>query len=64
MSRHNQLVWDEFLLCIGMELAFTKRGENPIDEQKIAEKMMELGAWQKGVYKGAIRPAIVGRAVC
>ena len=45
MSKHNQLVWDDFLLCIGMELAFTKRGENPIDEQKIAEKMMSLGAW-------------------
>ena len=45
MSKHNQLVWDDFLLCIGMELAFTENGENPIDEQKIAEKMMELGAW-------------------
>ena len=43
MSKHNQLVWDDFLLCIGMEIAFTKNGENPIDEQKIAEKMMELG---------------------
>ena len=45
MSKHNQLVLDEFLLCIGMELAFTKNGEKPINEQKIAEKMMELGAW-------------------
>ena len=36
MSKHNQLVWDDFLLCIG---------ERPINEQKIAEKMMELGAW-------------------
>ena len=45
MSKHNQLVWDDFLLCIGMELAFTKNGENPINEQKIAEKIMELGAW-------------------
>ena len=45
MSKHNQLVWDDFLLCIGMELAFTTTGEKPINEQKIAEKMMELGAW-------------------
>jgi len=45
MSKHNQLVWDDFLLCIGMELAFNKNGEHPIDEQKIAEKMMSLGAW-------------------
>ena len=45
MSKHNQLVWDDFLLWIGMELAFTKNGEKPINEQKIAEKMMELGAW-------------------
>ena len=44
MSKHNQLVWDDFLLCIGMELAFTN-GEKPINEQKIAEKMMELGVW-------------------
>ena len=42
MSKHNHLVWDDFLLCIGMELAFTKNGEKPINEQKIAEKMMEL----------------------
>ena len=45
MSKHNQLVWDDFLLCIGMELAFTKNGEKPINEQIIAEKMMELGVW-------------------
>ena len=43
MSKHNQLVWDDFLLCIGMELAYYKNGERPINEQKIAEKMMELG---------------------
>ena len=43
MSKHNQLVWDDFLLCIGMELAFTKNGENPINEQKIAEKILSLG---------------------
>ena len=42
MSRHNHLVWDDFLLCIGMELAFTRNGENPINEQKIAEKIMEI----------------------
>ena len=45
MSKHNYLGWEDFLLCIGMELAFTKNGEKPINEQKIAEKMMELGAW-------------------
>ena len=45
MSAHNNLNWTDFLLCIGMELAFTKNGEKPINEQKIAEKMMELGAW-------------------
>ena len=45
MSKHNQLVWDDFLLCIGMELGYYRNGERPINEQKIAEKMMELGAW-------------------
>ena len=45
MSKHNQLVWDDFLLCIGMELAYYRNGGRPINEQKIAEKMMELGAW-------------------
>ena len=42
MSEHNQLNWTDFLLCIGMELAFTKNGENPIREQLIAEKIMKL----------------------
>ena len=42
MSKHNHLVWDDFLLCIGMELAYTKNGENPVNEQMIAEKIMEL----------------------
>ena len=45
MSKLNHLVWEDFLLCIGMELAFTKNGEKPVNEQKIAEKMMELGVW-------------------
>ena len=40
MSKHNHLVWDDFLLCLGMELAFG-RGD-PIDEQKVAEKMMQF----------------------
>ena len=43
MSKHNHLVWDDFLLCIGMELAYNKNGENPINEQKIAEKILSLG---------------------
>ena len=43
MSNHNNLNWTDFLLCIGMELAFTKNGENPINEQMIAEKIIELG---------------------
>ena len=43
MSEHNNLNWTDFLLCIGMELAFTKNGENPIREQLIAEKIMKLG---------------------
>ena len=42
MSQHNQLNWSDFLLCIGMELAFHKNGERPIQEQMIAEKLMEL----------------------
>ncbi len=42
MSNHNQLNWTDFLLCIGMELAFFKNGERPIQEQMIAEKLMEL----------------------
>ncbi len=45
MSKHNNLNWSDFLLCIGMELAFFKNGERPEQEQMIAEKMMELGGW-------------------
>tara|TARA_A100001515_G_C4477199_1_gene178878 strand:- start:104 stop:241 length:138 start_codon:yes stop_codon:yes gene_type:complete len=45
MSQHNHLTWADFLLCIGMELAFYKNGERPDREQMIAEKMMELGVW-------------------
>ena len=42
MSKHNQLVWDDFLLCIGMELAFTENGENPIDEQNGTNKLHRM----------------------
>ena len=42
MSEHNQLNWTDFLLCIGMELAFYKNGERPIQEQMIAEKLLEI----------------------
>ena len=63
MSKHNQLVWDDFLLCIGMELAFTKNGENPVNEQKIAEKMMELGAWQGYIKAEPLTPPCGGRGV-
>ena len=44
MSNHNNLNWSDFLLCIGMELAFHKNGERPIQEQMIAEKLMKLNA--------------------
>ena len=43
MSAHNNLNWTDFLLCIGMELAFHKNGERPIQEQMIAEKILSLG---------------------
>tara|TARA_R100000995_G_C3466130_1_gene115767 strand:+ start:272 stop:427 length:156 start_codon:yes stop_codon:yes gene_type:complete len=43
MSQHNQLNWDDFLLCIGMELAFYKNGERPMHEQMICEKIESLG---------------------
>ena len=43
MSEHNQLNWTDFLLCIGMELAYFKNGERPIQEQMIAEKLIEIG---------------------
>ena len=43
MSQHNQLNWSDFLLCIGMELAFFKNGERPIQEQMICEKIESLG---------------------
>ena len=46
MSKHNQYNWSDFLLCIGIELAFHKNGERPIQEQMIAEKMMELGVYK------------------
>ena len=42
MSAHNNLNWTDFLLCIGMELAFHKNGERPIQEQMIAEKLLEI----------------------
>ena len=42
MSNHNNLNWSDFLLCIGMELAFHKNGERPIQEQMIAEKLLEI----------------------
>ena len=43
MSEHNNLNWTDFLLCIGMELAYFKNGERPIQEQMIAEKLIEIG---------------------
>ena len=43
MSQPNQLNWSDFLLCIGMELAYHKRGERPIQEQMIADKILKLG---------------------
>jgi len=43
MSEHNQLNWTDFLLCIASELAYYKRGEHPIEEQMIAEKIESLG---------------------
>ena len=43
MSEHNQLNWTDFLLCIASELAYYKRGERPIEEQMIAEKIISLG---------------------
>jgi len=42
MSEHNQLNWTDFLLCIGMELAYFENGERPIQEQMIAEKILEI----------------------
>ena len=44
MSEHNQLNWSDFLLCIGMELAYYKNVERPIQEQMIAEKLLSIGA--------------------
>ena len=43
MSAHNQLNLTDFLLCIGSELAYFERGERPIQEQMIAEKIISLG---------------------
>ena len=43
MSAHNNLNWSDFLLCIGMELAYFKNGERPIQEQMLAEKLLEIG---------------------
>ena len=43
MSEHNHLNWTDFLLSIGMELAFTKNGQFPIREQQITEKITKLG---------------------
>ncbi len=43
MSNRNSLNWTDFILCIGMALAFHKNGERPIQEQMIAEKLLSLG---------------------
>ena len=43
MSAHSNLNWTDFLLCIGMELAYFKNGERPIQEQMIMEKIISLG---------------------
>ncbi len=43
MSEHNVYNWTDFLLCIGMELAYYKNGERPIQEQMIAEKLLKIG---------------------
>jgi hypothetical protein len=43
MSEHHNNNWTDYLLCIGMELAYNKRGENPINEQLIIEKIQSLG---------------------
>ena len=43
MSQHNHLNWPDFLLCIASELAYYERGERPIEEQMIAEKIISLG---------------------
>ena len=43
MSQHNHLNWTDFLLCIASELAYYERGERPIEEQMIAEKIISLG---------------------
>jgi len=46
MSEHNHLRWDDFLLCIASELAYTQLGlqeEDPISTQMICEKIESLG---------------------
>ena len=46
MSEHNQLNWDDFLLCMASELAYTQLGmmeERPQMTQMIIEKVESLG---------------------
>jgi hypothetical protein len=43
MSEHNNNNWTDYLLCIASELAYFKRGEHPINEQLIVEKIQSLG---------------------
>ena len=54
MSEHNQLNWTDFLLCLASEMAYYKNGERPIQEQMVAEKIIELQEkyCQNRVYKG------------
>ena len=42
MSEHNQLNWTDSLLCLASEMAYYKNGERPIQEQMVAEKIVEL----------------------
>ncbi len=42
MSEHNQLNWTDFLLCLASEMAYFENGERPIQEQMVAEKILQL----------------------
>ena len=51
MSEHNNLNWTDFLLCIGMELAYFRNGERPNQEQMIAEKLLEINGGKIWIIK-------------
>ena len=49
MSEHNNLNWTDFVLCLGMELAFGDGTRDYKDYRKIENTMSRMEFLKKGV---------------